>query len=408
MISYMHPLLDLEALTGSILAQGYIPVIWNKSRGLQIRHLSKQFPLFEDANTAHLQEPYEILEFIIKRPQERVAYILEDFHHYIGEKHVVNPQCGEIRSLIKEMYRSLLGRGDRVYLFIPKDYELPQELYTLFTNPAMDCLSQYHVLDQFGIRLTDKSYLSRLKPVLYMDQEIFRLMQILSQMETNNPLLVGHPGVGKTAIVEGLARLILSDKVPQHIKNKEVFALSVNRLVSGTRYRGDFEQRLETLMNAVLQHRDHIIVFIDEIHTLLNAGSSEGSFGAGDILKPLLSRGEFPCIGATTYEGETYLSKDPAFMRRFKKINIQPCSIAKTIEILEGIKSRFEKHHQVIINEDAIKSAVFLSDKYLKQSYLPGKAIALLDSTCAYCHLQGKREVKSEAVLWELNVASEE
>ncbi|MBF0396377.1 MAG: ATP-dependent Clp protease ATP-binding subunit [Desulfobacterales bacterium] len=405
-IKYNNPIEEIDELANFIIKQGYIPIVWRKASGLMLKHLSNYFPLFDNIDIGYLNEPIEIIKFIIKRPQNRVAYILEDFHHYIGEKETLNESVGEIRSLLKELSRNLNDRNDKVYLFVPNFYELPPELINFFykSSKILTKNTENNYLYKYGQLLTDSDYLSRIKPLIGGDILIQRMIQVLTQMESNNPLLIGHPGVGKTALVEGLAKMVFVKNVSFQLKDKIIYSLSLNRLIAGTKYRGDFEIRIEGLMEEVLQNKEKIIIFIDEIHTLLDAGASEGAIGAADILKPLLARGEFPCIGATTFEGAEYFFKDSALSRRFKKIIVNPPNIEESIKILRGIAPCFEKHHNIKIEDGALESAVILSEKYINKECLPGKAISILDSAAAYCGMHGMKKLTTADIRREINL----
>ncbi|MBF0203789.1 MAG: AAA family ATPase [Desulfamplus sp.] len=402
LVQYNDPMEEMDQLIAQVMADGKIPVLWSKARGLMLKHLSKQYPLFADASTAKTTEPKEIIKFIINSPQGRIAYILEDFHHYIGEKDVVNPAVGEIRSLIKDLNRTLGSRGERVYLFVPASYEMPPELSLFFAQSPRRPKKVDGYLDRYGQLMTDIGYLKNTKPLIGATATIDRLIQVLTQMETNNPLLVGYPGVGKTAVVEGLAMAVASGAASSKLKGKMLYSLSLNSLVAGTRYRGDLEVRLQGLMDEVIRKKDKLIIFIDEIHNLLDAGSTEGSMSAGEFLKPLLARGEFPCIGATTFEGAEAFSKDPAFARRFKKIVVNEPQMKEAIEILRGVAPSFERHHGVSIDDGALVTAVRLSGDYLHGEHLPGKAISLVDGTAAYCNMRERSRVGKEDIIMEI------
>ncbi|MBF0376918.1 MAG: ATP-dependent Clp protease ATP-binding subunit [Desulfamplus sp.] len=402
LVKYNDPMEEMEELVAELITKGKIPLLWSKARGLVLNNLSKQYPLFSDANISSTSNPKEILKFIIGKPQGRIAYILEDFHHYIGERDIVNPAVGEIRSLIKELNRSLESREDEVYLFVPASYDMPPELSLFFSRSPKQPRKAVGYLERYGQLLTDARYIKTAKPLIGAEATIERLIQVLTQMEINNPLLVGYPGVGKSAVVEGLAMAILKGDVSSKLDKKKLYSLSLNSLIAGTKYRGDLEIRLQGLMDEVLNQKDRIIIFIDEIHTLLDAGSTEGSMGAGEFLKPLLARGEFPCIGATTFEGERFLSKDTAFSRRFKKIVVNEPSTEEAIEILRGVASSFESHHGVSIDDGALIAAVKLSGTYLKGEYLPGKAISLIDGAAAYCNMQNRFKVTKEDIKLEI------
>ena len=235
------------------------------------------------------------------------------------------------------------------------------------------------VLDQFGRNLTQVARDKGLDPVVGRAKETERVMQVLSRRSKNNPVLIGEPGVGKTAIVEGLAQAIASDEVPDTIRNKQLYTLDLGALVAGSRYRGDFEERLKKVLKEI-KTRGDIILFIDEIHTLVGAGAAEGAIDAASILKPMLARGELQTIGATTLdEYRKHLEKDAALERRFQPVKVEEPSVAHTIEILKGLRERYEEHHRVTITDQALVAAGNLADRYISDRFLPDKAIDLID-----------------------------
>ncbi|MGZ5352360.1 MAG: ATP-dependent Clp protease ATP-binding subunit, partial [Actinomycetota bacterium] len=235
------------------------------------------------------------------------------------------------------------------------------------------------VLDQFGRNLTQLARDSKLDPVIGREKEIERVMQVLSRRTKNNPVLIGEPGVGKTAIVEGLAQDIVRGEVPETLKGKQIYTLDLGALVAGSRYRGDFEERLKKVLKEI-RTRGDIVLFIDELHTLVGAGAAEGAIDAASILKPMLARGELQTIGATTRdEYRKYLEKDAALERRFQPISVEQPSVAHTIEILKGLRDRYEAHHRVNFTDDALVAAANLADRYISDRYLPDKAIDLID-----------------------------
>lgn len=239
------------------------------------------------------------------------------------------------------------------------------------------------ILDQFGRNLTQLAKEKELDPVIGRHREFERIMQILSRRTKNNPVLVGEPGVGKTAIVEGLAQSIAADEVPETLKDQQIYTLDLGALVAGSRYRGDFEERLKKVLKEI-RGRGDIVLFIDEIHTLVGAGAAEGAIDAASILKPMLARGELQTIGATTLEEyRKYFEKDAALERRFQKITVEEPTIAHTIEILKGLRSRYESHHRVTITDQAIVAAANLADRYISDRQLPDKAIDLIDEAGA-------------------------
>jgi len=235
------------------------------------------------------------------------------------------------------------------------------------------------VLDQFGRNLTQLAREKKLDPVIGRTRELERVMQILSRRTKNNPVLIGEPGVGKTAIVEGLAQKIVSGDIPETLKDKQLYTLDLGALVAGSRYRGDFEERLKKVLKEI-KTRGDIVLFIDEIHTLVGAGAAEGAIDAASILKPMLARGELQTIGATTTdEYRKHLEKDPALERRFQPVKVEEPTVAHTIEILKGVRDKYETHHRVTITDQAIVAAANLADRYIADRFLPDKAIDLID-----------------------------
>jgi ATP-dependent Clp protease ATP-binding subunit ClpB len=248
---------------------------------------------------------------------------------------------------------------------------------------------KYQTLEKYGIDLVEQARQGKIDPVIGRDTEIRRVIQVLSRRRKNNPVLIGEPGVGKTAIAEGLAHRIVTGDVPQNLKDKTVVALDMGALIAGAKYRGEFEDRLKAVLKEVTDSNGQVILFIDELHTVVGAGASEGSMDASNLLKPALARGELHCVGATTLdEYRKYIEKDPALERRFQPVLVQEPNVEDTISILRGLKERYESHHGVRITDDSIISAATLSDRYISDRFLPDKAIDLVDEAASRLRME--------------------
>ena len=248
---------------------------------------------------------------------------------------------------------------------------------------------QYNALSKYAVNLNERARAGKLDPVIGRDEEIRRVLQILSRRTKNNPMLIGEPGTGKTAIAEGLAQRIVRGDVPENLRSKQIFSLDMGALVAGAKYKGEFEERLKAIVNEVTQSDGEIILFIDEIHTLVGAGKGEGAMDAANILKPALARGELRSIGATTLdEYQKYFEKDKALERRFQKVMVNEPDEASAIAILRGLKERYENHHKVRIRDEAIIAAVQLSERYITDRFLPDKAIDLVDEAASKLKLE--------------------
>jgi ATPases with chaperone activity, ATP-binding subunit len=248
--------------------------------------------------------------------------------------------------------------------------------------------SKYQALEKYARDLTALARQGKLDPVIGREEEIRRVIQVLSRRTKNNPVLIGEAGVGKTAIVEGLAQRIANGDVPQSLKKKQLLALDMGALVAGTKYRGEFEDRLKALLKEI-KESGNIILFIDELHTIVGAGAAEGAVDASNMLKPALARGELRCIGATTLnEYKKYIEKDPALERRFQPVYVGEPSVEETISILRGLKEKYEVHHGVKIKDSALVAAAVLSNRYITNRFLPDKAIDLIDEAASRIRVQ--------------------
>ena len=300
-------------------------------------------------------------------------------HNYIGTEHI-------LLGLVRENE----GVAARILLDFDADAEkIRNEIIRMLSGPGRrqqgagggsgEKAKSSKLLDQFGRNLTKQATEGKLDPVVGRQTEIERVMQILSRRQKNNPVLIGEPGVGKTAVVEGLAARISSNQVPELLKGKQIYTLDLAALVAGSKYRGEFEERLKKVMKEIMQRGD-IILFIDELHNLVGAGAAEGAIDAASILKPALARGELQTIGATTLdEYRKYLERDAALERRFQQVRVEEPSIDDTVQILRGLRDRYEAHHRCQISDDALRAAAELADRYIQDRHLPDKAIDLID-----------------------------
>ncbi|MEY3257599.1 MAG: hypothetical protein RL443_608 [Actinomycetota bacterium] len=301
-------------------------------------------------------------------------------HNYIGTEHILLGLIREGEGVAAQVLVKLgadLSRVRQQVIQLLSGYQGKEAVAA--GGPAEGQPSTSLVLDQFGRNLTQAAREGKLDPVIGREKEIERVMQILSRRTKNNPVLIGEPGVGKTAVVEGLAQAIVKGDIPETLKEKQLYSLDLGALVAGSRYRGDFEERLKKVLKEI-RTRGDIILFIDEIHTLVGAGAAEGAIDAASILKPMLARGELQTIGATTLdEYRKHLEKDAALERRFQPIQVSEPTVAHTIEILKGLRDRYESHHKVSISDGALVSAATLADRYVSDRHLPDKAIDLID-----------------------------
>jgi ATP-dependent Clp protease ATP-binding subunit ClpC len=305
-------------------------------------------------------------------------------HNYIGTEHILLGLIREGEGVAAQVLTKLgadLTRVRQQVIQLLSGYQGKEPVAAGTANEPTPAGSA--VLDQFGRNLTQAAREGKLDPVIGRGKEIERVMQVLSRRTKNNPILIGEPGVGKTAVVEGLAQDIVIGDVPETLKDKQLYTLDLGALVAGSRYRGDFEERLKKVLKEI-RTRGDIILFIDEIHTLVGAGAAEGAIDAASILKPMLARGELQTVGATTLdEYRKHIEKDPALERRFQPIQVAEPTLPHAIEILKGLRDRYEAHHRVSITDDALVAAATLADRYINDRYLPDKAIDLVDEAGA-------------------------
>ena len=313
---------------------------------------------------------------VLAKAEVEAADLKDD---YISVEHIILGLIAEGENDLKALFAQV-GLSREVLLGSLKHIRGSQRVTS--DNPE----ESYEALQKYGRDLTSLAREGKLDPVIGRDEEIRRVMEILSRRTKNNPVLIGEPGVGKTAIAEGLARRIVTGDVPEGLKGKQLISLDMGALVAGAKYRGEFEERLKAVLKEVEQSSGQIIMFIDELHTVIGAGAAEGAMDASNLLKPMLARGELRAIGATTLdEYRKHIEKDAALERRFQPVMVNQPSVEDTVSILRGLKERYEVHHGVRIQDSALVAAAVLSDRYISDRFLPDKAIDLMDKRRPSC-----------------------
>src|SRR3989441_6442853 len=324
------------------------------------------------------------------RAKKVIEYSIEEArnlnHNYVGTEHLLlgllREQEGVAAQVLVNLGLKLEDVREEVLNLLGHNMDSGESSSGAERTPNKG-KSKTPALDSFGRDLTELARQGKLDPVIGRQNEIERVIQVLSRRTKNNPVLLGEAGVGKTAIVEGLAQLIVDSNVPELLRDKRIAILDRAMMVAGTKYRGQFEERIKAVMNEVRRAKNTIL-FIDELHTLVGAGGAEGAIDASNVLKPALARGEIQCIGATTLdEYRKYIEKDSALARRFQEIIVEPTSKDETVEILKGLREKYEEHHRVQITDDAVEAAVELSERYITARCLPDKAIDVIDETGA-------------------------
>ncbi|MGG7142392.1 ATP-dependent chaperone ClpB [Clostridium nigeriense] len=383
-VKFNHQQVELIHLFTALVEQedGLIPNIFTKM-GVNVKSIDDDLNrvlgdmpkvLGEGANSSGVYATRQIEEVLVKA--EDLAKKFED--SYISVEHLMLAiidvdKNGEVKRILDKY-----NINKKTFMEVLKEVRGNQRVET------QDPEGTYDALGKYGTNLTDLAKKHKLDPVIGRDEEIRRAIRILSRRTKNNPVLIGEPGVGKTAIVEGLAERIIRGDVPEGLKNKVIFSLDMGALIAGAKYRGEFEERLKAVLKEVQSSEGRIILFIDEIHTIVGAGKTDGAMDAGNLIKPLLARGELHCIGATTFdEYRQYIEKDKALERRFQPVIVEEPTVEDAISILRGLKERFEIHHGVRIHDSALIAAAKLSHRYIQDRFLPDKAIDLIDEAGA-------------------------
>ncbi|MBQ8378326.1 MAG: AAA family ATPase, partial [Oscillospiraceae bacterium] len=334
----------------------------------------------------------EIPKVTVSNRQAGAVYISNELDKALAEAEVIAERMKDSYVSVEHVVLGIMEFPNKEIERIFKEFGIDKSaflkaLQTVRGNTTVDSQNPedtYDVLTKYGQDLVELAKKNKLDPVIGRDEEIRNVIRILSRKSKNNPVLIGEPGVGKTAIAEGLAQRIVRGDVPANLKDRKIFSLDMGSLVAGAKYRGEFEERLKAVLQEVKKSEGQIILFIDELHTIVGAGKTDGAMDAGNLLKPMLARGELLCIGATTLdEYRKYIEKDAALERRFQPVIVGEPTVEDTISILRGLKERYEVFHVVKIQDGALISAAVLSNRYITDRFLPDKAIDLIDEACA-------------------------
>jgi ATP-dependent Clp protease ATP-binding subunit ClpB len=379
-----HQAADVEHLMLALLEQegGLVPRLFEKAKvspdllQRKVEEALSRIPRVSgDTTTGQGLYVTQRLNKLLAKAQDEAKRLKDE---YVSVEHLALAMLDEpADSGIGKVFKDLNTSRDE---FLKALTEVRGNQRVTSANPE----ATYEALEKYGRDLTRLAQQNKLDPVIGRDMEIRRCIQVLSRRTKNNPVLIGEPGVGKTAIVEGLARRIVAGDVPESLKEKRLIALDLGALIAGAKYRGEFEERLKAVLQEIAKARGEIVLFIDEIHTIVGAGKAEGAMDAGNMLKPMLARGELHCIGATTLdEYRKHVEKDAALERRFQPVMVNEPSVEDTISILRGLRERYELHHSVRIEDAALVAAAQLSHRYIADRFLPDKAIDLIDEAAA-------------------------